>query len=384
MTAYDALLGTISKDGVQLELGSGLNFTGSGVTIVRNPATGKLDIAITSGGGGSSFPLTGNVSAANHKITLLANGGAGSQDAATVAQVEALIGAITTGAGLNSVTTVAASNVASLSGLAQTINGVTLNTDGMTVLLVAQTPSTQNGAWVVHSGAWTRPTWFPSGGDAAGAVIVVQRGSALFDTTWLCTANTGTAVIDTNALVFVEITEAGITVADGTTLQKTGLIYSVKPGGIAAASLAALSVTGPKLAAPAAAGAQLLWDGAQWLHVGTLSATLADASVTIQFGTASQYMWPSTVDSASARTLTFGNTGLAAGPMAGQAAVMSILFLRASYTSAITVKGLGGVTTLFTLPAALGKPVVARFYYDTTAADWALAGWDYLSAVAVA
>lgn len=53
MTAYDALLGTISKDGVPIELGSGQNFTGAGVTITRNTATGKLDIAIPGGGGGS-------------------------------------------------------------------------------------------------------------------------------------------------------------------------------------------------------------------------------------------------------------------------------------------------------------------------------------------
>ena len=145
----------------------------------------------------------------------------------------------------------------------------------------------------------------------------------------------------------------------------------------------AAAVTGPKLVAGDATGQQILWDGSSWLKVGTLSAVLADASVTIQFGTASQYIWPASVDSASARNLTFGNTGLAAGPMAGQAAVMSILFLRASHTSAITVRNIA-TATIFTLPAALGKPLVARFYYDTTAADWALAGWDYLGTVTAA
>jgi hypothetical protein len=49
-TSLDALLGTISKDGVELELGSGLNFTGS-VTVVRNAVSGKIDIAIAGGGG---------------------------------------------------------------------------------------------------------------------------------------------------------------------------------------------------------------------------------------------------------------------------------------------------------------------------------------------
>jgi hypothetical protein len=144
------------------------------------------------------------------------------------------------------------------------------------------------------------------------------------------------------------------------------------------------SVTGPKLSAAPAIGAQLLWDGTRWLHVGSLTGTLlADASVTLQFSTASQAVWPTTIDTAAGRNLTLGTTGLAGGPMAGQGAVYTIMFLRASYTNAIAVKN-NAAATIFTLPAALGKPVVARFYYDTVAADWALAGWDYLTVAAAA
>ncbi len=42
MSAFNALLGTISKDGVDVELGNGLNFVGASVE--RNAATGKIDI----------------------------------------------------------------------------------------------------------------------------------------------------------------------------------------------------------------------------------------------------------------------------------------------------------------------------------------------------
>ncbi len=69
--------------------------------------------------------------------------------------------------------------------------------------------------------------------------------------------------------------------------------------------------------------------------------------------------------------------------MAGQGAVVSIIFARASYTAAINVKN-NAAATIFTLPAALGKAVIARFYYDTTAADWALSGWDYATTAAAA
>ncbi len=46
MTALDALLGTISEDGVELELGNGLNFMGACVNVARNTVSGKIDIEI--------------------------------------------------------------------------------------------------------------------------------------------------------------------------------------------------------------------------------------------------------------------------------------------------------------------------------------------------
>jgi hypothetical protein len=44
-----------------------------------------------------------------------------------------------------------------------TIDGVTVAA-GNVVLLTAQSTGSQNGPWVAASGAWTRPTWYPSGG----------------------------------------------------------------------------------------------------------------------------------------------------------------------------------------------------------------------------
>lgn len=226
--------------------------------------------------------------------------------------------------------------------------------------------------------------WLDSFDDTNGGVKGILRLQSLSDPTkWVEVVVTGwTTATGYRKLAVTYLAGPGglTTTAGDTFLSFDALGYT---GTIATANIAAGAVTGPKLSAPAATGAQLLYDGTQWLHVGTTSAILADASVTIQFGTASQYIWPSTVDSASPRNLTFGNTGLAAGPMAGQAAVMTILFMRANYTSAIAVKNIAG-TTIFTVPASLGKPLVARFYYDVGAADWALAGWDYLSVATAA
>ncbi|HXD22639.1 MAG TPA: hypothetical protein VN613_04715, partial [Gemmatimonadaceae bacterium] len=57
---------------------------------------------------------------------------------------------------------VVATSNQSLSGL-PTIDGVSV-ADGTLVLLSAQTSPSQNGPWIAHSGSWTRPTWFPTGG----------------------------------------------------------------------------------------------------------------------------------------------------------------------------------------------------------------------------
>lgn len=53
MSTYDALLGTVSQDGVALELGSGFNFI-SPLTATRNPLTRKIDIAGAGAAGGGS------------------------------------------------------------------------------------------------------------------------------------------------------------------------------------------------------------------------------------------------------------------------------------------------------------------------------------------
>lgn len=62
---------------------------------------------------------------------------------------------------------VATANVASLSGVATPIDGVTLVAHTATapfyVLLTNQTTTTDDGYWQINSGAWTRPSWYATG-----------------------------------------------------------------------------------------------------------------------------------------------------------------------------------------------------------------------------
>ncbi len=118
-------------------------------------------------------------------------------DAATKAYVDSVAGL-----GLSAKTpavVVSITNVA-LSGL-QTIDGVTL-VDGNRVLLVGQTSAVQNGLWVAHAGAWTRPTDFASGTQAGAAYVLITSGTVNAGSSWLC--NTPTAIIDTDPITFVE------------------------------------------------------------------------------------------------------------------------------------------------------------------------------------
>ena len=87
-----------------------------------------------------------------------------------------------------------------LSG-AQTFDGV-LGTAGTTLVLVANpTPAATNGPWLMQSGAWTRPAWYPSGGTAQAfqfATIRVRLGTTYAGSLWdLTTA--GAITIDTTA-----------------------------------------------------------------------------------------------------------------------------------------------------------------------------------------
>lgn len=80
--------------------------------------------------------------------------------------------------------TAATSNVVStLSGFALTVGGVLCGTNGMRVLLTAQTDTTKNGIWIVRSGAWERAVPSATG----NAMVYVLQGlnkGACYSANW--------------------------------------------------------------------------------------------------------------------------------------------------------------------------------------------------------
>jgi hypothetical protein len=132
---------------------------------------------------------------------------------------------------------VATTNQTSLSGL-PTIDGVALSS-GQRVLLTAQTTASQNGPWLVSSGAWARP-----GGDASpnneltvGALWYVEAGTAGAGTQYILAAPTSGTI--TPGTTSVTINKFGATTAltASTGVQLVGSVIEaqvVSGGGVLA------------------------------------------------------------------------------------------------------------------------------------------------------
>ena len=100
------------------------------------------------------------------------------------------------------------SNIGLLSGLANTVDGVTINTAGMVVCSAAQTTTTQDGCYLSASGSWTRLTQFAAGSAAHGATFTVVAGTSNKGV-WAFTNTTGSDVVGTADLTAINVIPAG-------------------------------------------------------------------------------------------------------------------------------------------------------------------------------
>lgn len=84
--------------------------------------------------------------------------------------------------------TVVATANQTLSGT-PTLDGVA-TADGSIILNTAQSTGAENGPWVAHAGAWTRPTWYPNGGTTQAFQFIttlIRLGTTYQGTTWRMT-----------------------------------------------------------------------------------------------------------------------------------------------------------------------------------------------------
>lgn len=110
-----------------------------------------------------------------------------------------------------------------LSGL-QTLDGISL-TAGQRALVKNQTTGSENGIYLVASGAWTRTADATTGTLSSGAATFVEEGSTQADTQWILSTN-DPIVVGTTSLLFTQFGSA-TTYTGGTGISVVGTVISV-------------------------------------------------------------------------------------------------------------------------------------------------------------
>lgn len=105
----------------------------------------------------------------------------------------------------------------------QTIDGVALSV-GDRVLVKNQSTASQNGLYLVASGAWTRTDDGNDWNEMVSAVVFVSEGTTQSDTGWQCTINSG-GTLGTTAIAWAQFT-GGADIQAGNGLSKSGNTFS--------------------------------------------------------------------------------------------------------------------------------------------------------------
>jgi hypothetical protein len=106
----------------------------------------------------------------------------------------------------------------------QTVDGIALIVNDR-VLVKNQTTQSQNGIYIVTSGAWIRALDADTTDEIEGATVMVRLGTVNKDTQWTNT-NSNEPVIGTDAITFGQISGAG-TYTNGTGVLLTGNVFSL-------------------------------------------------------------------------------------------------------------------------------------------------------------
>jgi hypothetical protein len=164
----------------------------------------------------------------------------------------------------------------------QTIDGVGLSV-GDPVLCIAQTTGSQNGSWIVASGAWTRTPDFADVNDAVRSPYwFVGEGTANAGSGWVMT--TWPYTIGSTALVFTQFTGAGEIIA-GNGLSKSGNTLSIDTtitvDKNTAQTLTNKSIVATQLTGTLQAAQFPALTGDVTTSAGALGTTIANAAVTL-------------------------------------------------------------------------------------------------------
>ena len=281
---------------------------------------------------------------------------------------------------------IAVANVATLSAL-PTIDSYTMTT-GQIVLLTQQTTASQNGPWVVGTGAWTRPVWWASGTTASpGSYFYIDKYGTLYgDTKWWMTT-IGTITVDTTAIAFSQdqsgttysaAAGGGLTLTGGAFSVNTGNGITLSSGNVTAVGTGLITVGGSGIAISASSSnAQVILGNASnvptWTTVSgdlTLSAT---GTATLASVNANVGSW---CGGAAIPVLTVNGKGLVTA--ASTASITAPAGALTGTTLAANVVT-SSLTGLGTITSGTWTGTAVAIGYGGTGQNTALAGFNALS-----
>jgi hypothetical protein len=182
-----------------------------------------------------------------------------------------------------------------LSGL-QTIDGIALAA-GDFVLVSSQTSPAQNGVYVAAAGAWVRAAGADAWTNLINAIYVVEQGTTLADTIWMCTSDTG-GTLGTTAVTFQAVNNKTGAVLASVTPSADALPYFTGSGTATTTTLTAAART-------------LLDDTTTAAMLTTLGAQPVDAELTALAGLSTNGIIAKTAaGTATTRSLAVSGTGL--------------------------------------------------------------------------
>ena len=212
----------------------------TGVLAVNHGGTG-----VTTSTGTGAVVLSDSAALTGTPIAPTAADGTNTTQLATTQFVTTAVDAARTGLVVKASVRAATTTNITLSNT-QTIDGVALAV-GRRVLVKNQTTGSQNGIYVVASGAWTRSTDADTNAEvASGMFVFVEQGTTNSDSGFVLSTDDD-IIVGTTALVFTQFSGAGQIVA-GLGLTKVGNTLDVGAGTGIAINADDVSLTGQALA----------------------------------------------------------------------------------------------------------------------------------------
>ncbi len=214
---------------------------------------------------------TGSLDLNSQKITSLATPTADS-DGATKGYVDS----VAQGLDVKDSVKIATTANITLSGT-QTIDGVAISADER-VLVKNQSTASENGLYLCKAGSWARTSDLAAGANAAGVFVFVESGSTQADQGFVCTSDSGSAVVGTNSLAFTQFSGSGsFTAGDGLDLSGTTFSADLKANSGVVISSGEIALD---LSASSIAGTLAISDGG----TGATSVSAAQQSLDLEPG----------------------------------------------------------------------------------------------------